>query len=362
MAKEAPHLLTELALEEISAVNAGANKGAKIILRKSESDIMETKERYALIKTLAKYFNVGKQEGDTLVIKTGDEPVSEDLEKLQKTVSSQTIVILKLVAQNAFATLLSVVKDAIAKAANATGIDTLLAKAKTDLIALIKDSEITDQAELIKQFEAALDGDLMERAKARKAELEKSTSKADMAKFRDRLPPDVQKTFDALDDDKRTAFMNKFSKFDDTDPVAKALENVTNENASLKKRLDNLESESEVAKAEQEFEGLSKHVALAEFIPNIIKLRKVDSDAAEVLITQIKAMAAQANAANIFSIFGKNGQGEGDADSALDKAVQKYRVENPDCASDEIAMTKVLEDPANASLYTDVINEQEEAD
>lgn len=368
MANKAPHLLDKLSLEEISIVDAGANKGARVILLKSESDIMENKERNQIVATLVKYLNADITDIVSMLkadnINHEDTHVSNELEQLQKDSKSQGILILKLAAQNAFGTMLAVVKDAIAKAADATGVDAILTKAKTDLVDLIKAGKVHDQAELIKQFEASLDGDLTERAKARKAELEKSTSKAEMTKFRDKLPGALQKAFDDMDEDERAAFMTKFSKSDENDPItklSKALEDSSTENATLKKRLDAMEADTEITKAEKEFESLAKYVNLKEFIPNVIKMRKLDKDAAEAFVTQTKAMAAQMADANIFSIFGKNGEGDSGAEAKLEKLAKKYRAEHSDCASDEIAMAKVLDDPANADLYSQYNAEQEEA-
>lgn len=355
MAGKKPHLLTDLVLEELSAVNAGANKGAKIILLKSECDKMEIKDRVSLITKLAEYLNIGKKEGDTLTINTGDEPVSKDLVELQKTVATQGAVILKLAAQNAFAVLLSIAKDALATVADVTGVDSLLAKAKTDLVLLIKSGEITDQAELIKLFEAQLDGDLTERAKARKAELEKGKAKHGMHEFRNGLPKGLQKAFDDMDENERLSFMTKFNKSDDDDPVNKALEKLGTENVSLLKQVAVLTADSELAKGMVEFEDLATAVKLDEFVPNIIKLRKLDKDAADVLVKQTRALAAQSAAGNVFEIVGKRGGNGGDVDAKIDKAVAIYKTDHPD-VSDEVAMDKVLQ--ANPALYDEYNAEQ----
>ncbi len=357
-----PHLLTDLVVEENSLVPAGANPGAKVILTKSECDKMETKaERNQLMANLIKYLNTDVSDivkllkGGASDNPEGDD-VSKELEALQKSMAAQGAVLIKMIAKSAVGELVLSAIDAIAKAADSAAIDAILVKANTDLVEAFKTNEI-DDADLLKSSTADVEKNLGERAKARKTELDNASSTADLKKFRDELPEALQKSFDGMSSDDKAKFMKSFGKSADDDPVAKALETVTKANISLQKQVDQLTGDSVLAKALAEFEDLKGVVKLEEWVPNVLKLRKHDTDAADALVASTRALAKQAKEGGLFKLLGHGGNdGFGDADSELNKAIKKYRADHSDCESDEVAATKVME--ANPELYTNWNDEQ----
>ena len=349
MPHEVPHLLTDLVVDENSLVTAGANKGAKIILLKSECDKMESKERNSLVTKIAEYFNVGKREGNKLIIDAEDEPLSKELEQLQKSMAILAASNLVLTAKSLFADLISVAVDSIAKAVDIAAVDTALTIAKGGVVTIKKDTEIED-ADLIKSFDDKIDKDLGERAKARKAELDKNLHNENMKTFRSKLKAGMQKAFDDMDEKDRLDFMGRFSKSDDGDPMAKALETVTNANEKLQKRLDKLEDQSDISKAKDEFKELEGFVKMDDFIGSVIKLRKLDTDAADQFISQTRAMAKQSAAGKLFKIIGKGGESESDADSKLNKAAENIRKSDPKMTEAE-SISKAIE--INPDLYNE---------
>lgn len=322
---------------------------------------MESKDdRNQLIATLAKYLNadikdIGKMmKGD---FKPDNEDVTlndTELQKLVKTASDQGIAILKLTTENLFGKLMASAVDAIAKADTGEAVDLVLTKAKADIVTLKTETKCED-TELFKAFDREVDEDLARRAKERKAKLEAKTSKADLAKFRDTLPEGLHKAFDDLGADDQGKFMESYGKTDEENPMAKALETVTGENATLKKRLDKMEGESDITKAKAEFKDLEGFVDMDKFVASVIKLRDLDADAASEFITQAKAMAAQSKLSGVFKVVGKNGDLETGAEGKLAKAVAAHRVANPD-DNEAVATTKVMD--ADPSLYGDVEDER----
>lgn len=361
MPDKAPHLLTDLNIEEASIVDRGANKGAKVILLKSqnsECDKMESKERNQFVATLMKYMQADIKEVGAMLksdFKTGseDEPLSEELKALQKSVALQAAGMLVLTCKNLFGEAMAIAVDSIAKAKDAAGVDAAITAATTAVSTLKTETKIDDDT-LIKSFNDKIDSDLGERAKAKKKELDGQTTDEEMKKFRENLPTALHKAFDDMPAKDKADFMKSYSKSDD-DPIAKALATTATENASLKKRLDKMEGEQDIAKAKIEFNDLDGKVDMEKFIKSVITLRKADKDAANVMIEQTRAMAKQAETSNLFSIVGKNGQGASDAEGKIDAAVKKHMIDHPD-DTEAVAMTKVLD--KNPELYGAHVDEQ----
>lgn len=334
--------LENLHLEEVSAIigeDEPANKGARIVLMKKEHDrrdgIMVDDDKVGVLKRLAKFLDIGE---DELAIKEEDRMDP----KTKQTLDELTAKVDGLTEQLTVAQTVSKVSATIAKAGTAEEVDAAIAT-------LTNEDARKEVAEI---------------AEARKAELTKAEGDAALKAFRSKLPSGLQKAFDDMSDDDKRRFMGKFSKADegDADPVTKALAAVTETNEKLVAKVESLEAKDALAATKAELADLDGVVPdLNELAKQLTSLRKADAEAADAMLTQLKATAKQAKESRLFSVVGNDGEGSGTVakvETKIAAAVKKYQDAHPDVTPEQ-AEAEVLK--ANPALYDEYNAAQREA-
>lgn len=353
-----PHLLENLNVEEMSLVDRGGNQHADIIFQKSECDKMETNERVAFLARLAKFFNVGEQDGDKLIIKTEEDTVSGNEEKLQKTVDEQAGIIIKMQAKDESRDALSKALTAISKAETADAVDQAVATFKSDTDT-IKTEKKLDAADAVAKFiDGLVSGEVADAATARKAAIEKSNLDAEDEEFAKALPEKMRDDYRKMPEKERKEMRKRFNTgAADDDPVMKKLNDQETENTQLKKRLEDVENERALEKAIDEFSDLKGFTDVEKFAQRYLKIKKHDAEAAEEMVTEARAMRKQAGAnMTLFRSIGKHGDGPaaGSAEEKLEKIAKGFR-DADSTLSEEAAFAKATEE--NPKLYSDYLDE-----
>lgn len=291
-------------------------------------------ERVSLVGKIAEYLGIRKADLDLDL--DVEEIMDKDAKKLQKDLEELSEKFEKLEKEKATADAVNTAVEGISKAKSSEEVDAVL-------------KEIEDE-EVLKV--------VTERAAERKAAFEKSVGEAEVKKFRDRLPETLQKAFDEMDEEDQEKFMKSFNEPGE-DPVAKALEAVTEANKVLADKVEKLEGNVDVATIEEELKGLDGIVKdVGETAKTIVGLRKHDAGAADAMLEEYKALAKQAEEkGNLFKVLGKDGEVSGDAQEKIDKAAKAYHDEHPDITIEQ-AVAKVLED--HPELYDEHLEELED--
>lgn len=298
--------LKDLSIEEVSLVDAPANKGARVVLMKREKNggIMDqnTDERVSLLKRMAQYLGVSAPEAspkDEGADDMADEALTKQVAELTK----------KL--------------DEVTKA-----------------LSTEKSARETAEKQL---------------ADARKAADEDAGYKA----FRQKLSPALQKACDEMDEKDRKDFMSRFGKAED--PVAKAVEAVAAEAkkaadalAERDGRIAKLERAERIAKRKADLADLSAVEKFDEFVETVDAVYQKDAAAAEEIVKRMRALAAQAKAGNLFKVAGRDGAGSTGAESRISAAVSKVLAEDPKLTREQ-AVDKVLK--ADPSMYEEYLAE-----
>lgn len=191
---------------------------------------------------------------------------------------------------------------------------------------------------------------------ARKADLAKVKDGEAVKKFAEKLSDPLKVAFSKLNTKEQAEFMTSYKA--DGDPVAKALEEVTKQNATLAKQVADLGADAELRKTEDELKDLAGGpVNVAELAKTLVALRKHDKAAADAMLTQIRATAKQAQAGNVFRVIGKDGDGAGDAMGEIDKKAEAYAKEHK--VTKAVATGAVLK--IEPELYDRYLAEKREA-
>ena len=350
--------LVNLRLTEVSVVDHPANKGARIVLLKSDEapELKEIKseksvrprgsqkeramfsstEKVSLLKRLMAALKFDQADLDDFTPEDDDVTTEKRLEALAAQVEK--------LGQDADVRDVAKAIEAALDSEDASGALELLEKRVTALVEKAgsdKDAEIT---RLQKQLEDAQ----TTAVQATKAADETSA-------FRERLPKSLQKAFDGMGDDDKKGFMSRFSKGasveDSDDPIAKALAAVVKSSDALLTRVEGLEARTEKSSLRTELAGIDGLVDLDKTIETVARLRKSDPGAADLFVEQLRATQAQAKSAKVFGELGSSqiDKSGTDADVAITKAVTKIRENDPTIGEDE-AMAKAFD--ANPDLYT----------
>ena len=315
--------LTQLELDEVSAVDVPANKGSRVVLLKNEKNGVMMTQLRSLMDRLNKVLG---EDGT-------EDPMPAD-DKTQKT--DPKVAELEKNLKNL--TLQLGLNDQIAKAA--------------DLAALTVISETVTKAE----FDEAVAKDLNTRVDARKAELTKKTADAAVVKFRNELPVALQVPFDSMTADERAGFMKSYTPTKD-DPVAKALTDIANQNKELMKKLNSFEEDASLSKAKADLADLEGMVNVEETAKAYLALVKTDKPAADRMIEQLRSVSKQAKQGGLFKVLGRDANGdENDAVSKMDKAAAELRKDDPTLTKEQ-AVAKALEN--DPSLYNNYVTESQ---
>lgn len=275
------HEITDLSLEEVSAVDVPANKDSRVVLLKA-GERMDEKER--LLKRLTELLGKAEKPKAKESDKEDEKEEEEDDDKMPDFMKKQLEELTKQVAT--------------------------LQKANEDLR-----KELTGQ-------------------------VEKSAAVQD---FRKGLSEPLLKAFDAMDKDGQEEFIKSFQRNGaKEDPVAKALEQVTKEHAATARELAVLKQESELAKVREDLKDLQGVAKVDDLAAAYLKLSKSDAEAAQEVLNQIKVLAKQAKDGGLFKVLGRDGQGAGDVNAEIEKRATAYQTANPSVTK-EAAIAKVLE-------------------
>ena len=330
-------------IDMISLVDRGDNPEAHVMIHKKKGfpfrkeggkiDAMHNPDddRVGLAERILKYLGVGKDDLDLdkeVIVDKDATELRKELDELQEKFDA-------LEKKTATAEAVSSANEGIAKAQSIEDVDKVIAGLEdVDIIKAVTDS-----------------------ASDRKAELAKSADDAVVKAFRDKLPVPLQKAFDDMDEDDQKSFMKSYSGSDD-DPMAKTVEKLAGENDDLRGRLDKVEQRESEGEIEKELAALDGIVpSVPEIAKRIARLRKTSPDEADAALVEYKALAKQAEEkGDLFKILGNDDDTPGDAEAALDKAVEKHMAAHPDVTK-EAAETAVLE--ADPALY-DAYNEEKE--
>lgn len=331
-----PNDIKRLCVKFISLVDEPANEGSRVVLlkRRNKKDeggaidalsaILKRLSPDDVKKVLADALGAAKVGG-----KEGDDPMKDRIDALAKRIGKLTGD-----AAKGLQTKLDAVSKAEQKDAEAQ-----LPAIETEVASVEKDGRI-----------AALEAQVAELSK-------RGAAGEEVKKFRTTLSAPLQKMFDELPAADQAEFMAGYAGTRKAaDPVAKALESVTKANTELAQKVAKMEAEKELAAVTAELQkDLGGVVNVAETAEAIVAMRKHAPEAAEALLTQLKAAAARAKASKVFSIVGKDGQDTGSPLAKLEKlakaraaskgetyavAYEEVSKENPELFAESVAMGK----------------------
>lgn len=342
------NLLKLGSVDMISLVDAGDNPEAHVMIHKRSADkgsILDEEEggtmpgvntndddRIGLAKRLLKYLAIGKDDLDLeeeVIVDKDAQELKKQLDELQEKFDD-------LGKETATAKSINTANDEIAKAKSAEEVDKVIAALEdVDVIKAVTDT-----------------------ATARKGELVKSADDEVVKAFRDKLPNEaLQKAFDGMDDDDQKSFMKSYGGSEE-DPLAKTVSKLAGENDDLRTRLEKVEQREEEAVIEKDLEALEGVIkSIPDTAATIAKLRKSNPDAADAMLVEYKALAKQAEEKGFLKVLGQDDGVTGDAEEAIEKAVEKHMAAHPDVTK-EAAEAAVLD--ANPALY-DAYNDEKEA-
>ena len=302
-----PFQITELSLEEISAVPAGANRGARVVLLKAAGGHgeVDASERVSIMKRLARYLGVGRETagGELVIEKTNDEGDDTVDEKVKKQIDDLTAEVKKLT-----------------------------------------DARVVDAQKITELVQKLGEG-----------------KDAAAQKFREGLPQAFQKAFDEMSPEDKKRMMDEAAEDEDKDkkpnPFAKVLKAVTQVNEVLAAQVEKLIKTQEAQAVEKELAGLEGIVDVGELAPEYQKLRKAAPEAAVALLAQLKKVATQAREGGLFKTLGRDGgAAPGGAEEKIEKAVTEYRKVHPG-ATEAAAWDAVMK--AEPMLYDEYNAEKE---
>lgn len=300
-----PTELRHLSIEEISLVDEPANKGARVVLLKRAQ---ESQEAPQMDPEVQKQINT----------------LTESVQRLEKT-NAQLVATSSALAQ-------------IAKAADVAGVKAAVAEFEK---AGYKDEQVSVAAS------------------ERTTELEKAGASASSKAFRDKLPKSLQKAFDEMDDEERSAFMRSYGKAEKADdPILRAIAAVTKTNETLLARLETIETAQELAAARAELTDVVPAAEVEETAKSLIALRKANADAANAMLERLRSVSKAARAAGVLTVIGQATGQETSAMKRLDSAVTDYRKRHPEVSVAKATDAVLREDPG---LYSDYLAEQEAA-
>jgi hypothetical protein len=187
-----------------------------------------------------------------------------------------------------------------------------------------------------------------------KLALENEILKADMSddekKHHDALPDDAaRKAFRTLPKDDRAKLVKKAEP-----EVSPELKKVQDENADLKKRLEAVETDREIAKFAKRAEDMGLPATQGEVLRKAVAGAK-DPAAVEAIIKMLSDNIALANEGGVFKEFGSAQGKTGDALDQLNAKAEELRKKDPKLTSEQ-AFVKVYADPANAKLVREERN------
>lgn len=188
---------------------------------------------------------------------------------------------------------------------------------------------------------------------SRREALVKSAGDAKYDAFRKTLPEAMRGPFDAMTEDEKKNCMDTLQAKTATE---KAMDAITAENKTLKADVEKIRHERAVEKVlKTELADMGEGDGARAVAESIVKLRATDADAAEVLVKNAKAMAAQLKTAGLFKTLGSDGVDDGGAAGKIEKMAKTLA--EKDNIPYAKAFTKVCQ--ANPELYTEMAAEKD---
>jgi uncharacterized protein YidB (DUF937 family) len=323
-----PKLLTRLRIDEVSAVDAGAGEGVKILLMK-RNDSAKAKDHTRKDKPMSKFmdFFVGKRTPSDEIAKstsalaesvgsiihseandeTKNKALTETFEQFQEHLERNIVA---------------------GPAVEKTGDKTML-KELAKLLGLKEDAGEEDISKAI----AARDQEIV---------LLKANMSGEERVYHDKLAAAEQEPFRKMKSEERKALMHK------KDDLPEYVRKLISDGEEAQKRVAKLEEAQEI----QKFEKIAREngVPTTE-APALMKLSKADPEALNKLLAHTKAGWAAANKAGAFSEIGGTGAGANGV-TAFDEFKAKaaeLRKTQPNLTEAQ-AFAKVYEDPANIEI------------
>lgn len=282
-----PNLLKHLRVDAISVVDKGANPGAMTVLMKRAGEALSKEALVNLWKKFVENIGLGSEAGDLEnVLKTleGHVPTLEEISKKLEDVTKEVATL----------TTSKATSDSIAKIA----IEIPKANTMEVLKALEVEISKLDKTHLsIPILAEALD--------VRKAEVEKADKHAAFSAL---LKGDKKKKFDASSSDEKDAAMADAEPDTDDQTVGKAMSEVLKANKVLSSKVEKMEKEQAIAKIKDiELDDMKDVAKLDDLAEAIYKARLSNPEAADLLVTQMKALAAQVKTGDLFKQLGAGG-------------------------------------------------------
>lgn len=356
------HKLKDLVVDEVSLVDKGSNDGARVLFAKAFSKATDTaipEEQLTLVKSVLKTLGLTDEHLSQIFKEETMPPTVEEIMKRLEAVE-----------------LAKTISDEVGR------ISFALSKKQTPevLKALEADINKLDDKDTRK---AILKEQLVD---ARKV---KNTQAAEDFKHQ-HLPVEMHPAFDSMTAGDQKGLMDKVSgnsQTDDTDSsddeddedeegddeatkskkaskrlmkalgigkgvVAKGVAAVLAKNANLESKIQKLESESAIKKLmETDLAVLKGGVKLEPLAGAVMKLRTVDKEATDLMLTTIKSLAAQVKEAGLFKIAGQDG-----VEASASEQLQKKADELFEKSGGKITKAQAYVDAmkANTELYEKV--------
>ena len=315
-----PNKLTNLKIREVSAVDKGAGKGVKVVLRKADGTPTFGGHMLLAVDALHK----------SIVSILKNEP-KEQNELLAATFNQ---------FQDHLAEVTQAAGGAVDKKRGESDMDIAVLKKTLGLADSATEAEVTKALDDQKAAHAAAVKKMAE--VTAELEIAKANMTPDELKFHDGLKEEEhKKSFRAKDHQNRTVQMEKREELPDS------IKKIIADAAANEKKLNELLEKQDLA----EFAKQAKDLGLPD--TEAITLKKAyagDKPAVDKLMSLVKAAKAQIDTGELFREWGGPGERtNGEAMEELKAKAAEYRKAHPELSEDQ-AFTKIYTDPANKGL------------
>ena len=336
-----PNDLKKLRVNEVSLVDAGANAGSvSVLMKRAGADVKEWIQKIAVILGLSSKEIAKINEEVSGMPKPIEEVVKELEARVEKSEKAQATSdsITKISIALSKAAVRKDYSDQEAEIAKLDTTDPRVPVLKEMVARGLKKAALHDRYAILLSDVEKAEFDALPMAK-KDAYMAKKPKKG--------ASPSDSSADSSSSDDSSAADSSK-----DDDGVSKRLAEEIKKNADMRVRLEKMERTEAIAKIKSEdLKGVEKAAKLDDLAEAVFKLRRLDADSVNVVVSTLKSLAAQNEAAQkiITQEIGKGTPIEGSAEQKLE-SLAKAKAEKDHISFDK-AYAQILDTADGQELY-----------